>query len=254
MHDIQAVTKNVFEIQKANLDENGGVLTLESTPATLRAFNNTWSDLAEGRPEILLEIRILALANSKMRNTGLQTPQQMGVFNVLGEAESILNANQSLVQQIISSGLAGPKDIATILAILIASGQVSNPIFQNGFAIFGGTCSLSSGTCSPAAFGLSPGASGFNLNVNSSDSRELDDYQLRLGDGEEGTLKNGERYPIITSSYSSQLSAVLPTFPASTPPDLPARSPEFSPRSAPRRLFLRSSIRTSASRSKPRRT
>jgi general secretion pathway protein D len=206
MHDIQAVTKNVFEIQKENLDENGGVLTLEASPATLRAFNNTWSDLSEGRPEILLEIRIYSLAHSMTRNTGLQLPQQMGVFNVLGEAQSVLSANQSLVQQIISSGLVSPNDIGAILAILLASGQVTNPLLTNGFALFGGACTLASGTCSPTAFGLAPGTASFSLNVNSSDSRELDDYQLRLEDGEEGTLKSGMRYPIMTSSYSSQLS------------------------------------------------
>ena len=48
-----------------------------------------------------------------------------------------------------------------------------------------------------------------NLNLNSSDSRELDQIQLRLGDGEPGTLKEGERYPIQTSSFSS-LSGSIP--------------------------------------------
>jgi Flp pilus assembly secretin CpaC len=42
-----------------------------------------------------------------------------------------------------------------------------------------------------------------NLNLNSSDSRELDQLQLRLGDGEAGTLRMGTRYPIQTSSFSS---------------------------------------------------
>jgi type II secretory pathway component GspD/PulD (secretin) len=36
--------------------------------------------------------------------------------------------------------------------------------------------------------------------------------QLRLGDGETGTLKEGERYPIQTSSFSS-LSASIPNIP-----------------------------------------
>jgi len=60
--------------------------------------------------------------------------------------------------------------------------------------LFGGGIALS---------GISPGPVQFNLNLNSSDSRELDEYQLRLEDGEEGTLKSGTRYPIETSSYSS---------------------------------------------------
>ena len=41
------------------------------------------------------------------------------------------------------------------------------------------------------------------MNLNSSDSRQLDEFQLRLQDGEEGTLKNGSRYPIQSASYST---------------------------------------------------
>ena len=42
-----------------------------------------------------------------------------------------------------------------------------------------------------------------NLSLNSSESRELDQVQLHLGDGEEGTIKAGSRYPITTSQYSN---------------------------------------------------
>jgi Flp pilus assembly secretin CpaC len=41
-----------------------------------------------------------------------------------------------------------------------------------------------------------------NLSLNSSESRELDDIQVHLGDGEQGTIKTGSRYPIETSQYS----------------------------------------------------
>jgi general secretion pathway protein D len=209
MNDIQAIAKNVYEIQRMNLDAGASTLTMQASPATLSAFNNTWNDLSEGRAEVVIDVRILSIAHTNARNTGLQTPQQIGVFNVLSEANSILQANQALVQQIIASGLAGPNDIATILAILIASGAVTSPLFNNGFAIFGGNCSLSSGTCSPGAFALVPGTTTFNFNVNSSDSRLLDNYQFRLMDGEEGTLKSGTQYPITTSSYSNLASSLI---------------------------------------------
>jgi general secretion pathway protein D len=209
MNDIQALSKNVFEIQKMNLDAGDSMLTLQASPATLSAFNNTWNGLSEGRAEVMIDVRVLAIAHTNARNTGLQLPQQIGVFNVLAEANSILQANQALVQQIIASGLASPNDIATILAILIASGAVSNPLFSNGFAIFGGNCTLSSGTCSAGAFAVVPGTTTFNFNVNSSDSRLLDNYQFRLMDGEEGTLKSGTRYPITTSSYSNLASSLI---------------------------------------------
>jgi general secretion pathway protein D len=54
-----------------------------------------------------------------------------------------------------------------------------------------------------------------NFNLNSSDSRELEELELRVGDGEDGSLKIGEKYPIQTSSFSS-LSASLPNIPGLT--------------------------------------
>ena len=55
-----------------------------------------------------------------------------------------------------------------------------------------------------------------NLNLNSSDSRALDDIQLRLGDGDPGTVRAGTRYPIQTASYSSGVSSNVPSIPGLT--------------------------------------
>lgn len=195
MTDMGNIARNVFGVEHAAVDQTSATLTLRAPESTLKAFNAAYSDLMEGRPEILLDVRILELAHNNAANNGAQLPQTITGFNVYTEEQSLLNQNQSLVQQIIASGLASPGDTLAILAILLASGQVSSSLFSNGFALFGGGLTLSA---------ISPGGPGqLNLNLNSSDSRELDDYQLRLQDNEEGTLKSGSRYPIETSSFSS---------------------------------------------------
>ncbi len=102
--------------------------------------------------------------------------------------------------------LASANNPLAILAILIASGQVSSSLLSNGFALFGGGLAESA---------IAPGTATLSLNLNTSDSRELDQIQLRLEDGEEGTLKLGEKYPIQTSSYSS-LSPSVPNIPGLT--------------------------------------
>jgi hypothetical protein len=154
----------------------------------------------------MLEVRMIQLAHTNDRNTGVQLPQQITAFNAYAEEQAILNANQSLVQQIISSGLAAPGDTLAILGILLASGQVSSSLFSSGIALFGGGITLS---------GLSPGPVSANINLNSSDSRELDQIELRLGDGETGTMRTGMRYPITTSSFSS-LGSSTPNIPGLT--------------------------------------
>ncbi len=206
LNEISTMAKTVFLVQQATPALTSHAITLHAPERTLEAFNATIESLLEGRSQVLLEVRMIQVAHTSDRNTGAQLPQSMSAFNVYAEEQSILNANASLVQQIISSGLASPNDPLAILGILIASGQVSSPLLSSGFALFGGGITQSA---------LVPGTANFNLNLNSSDSRELDQYQLRLEDGELGTLKLGEKYPIQTSSFSS-LSGSIPNIPGLT--------------------------------------
>ena len=170
--------------------------------------------LLDGKNQVLLEVRMIQLGHTSAKNTGLNPPQTMTVFNVAAEAQSIFSQNQALIQQIISSGLAAPGDFLAILGILAASGQVSNSIFSSGIATFGGSltnCGTTTYSCTGAAttFAVAPGTFSANLSLNSSDTRELDDLQLRLGDGETATMKSGTKYPIQTSSFSSIGSSAL---------------------------------------------
>jgi len=206
--DVVNLAKNVFDSPQSVAQQSTGTITISAPQATLNAFNATLRELLDGHSQVLLEVRMIQLAHTSERNTGAQLPQQMSVFNVAAEAQSILNANQSLVQQIVASGLASPGDTLAIIAILLASGQVTSPLLSGGFATFGGG--------SISTFGLVPGTVTTNLNLNSSDSRALDQIQLRLGDGEEATLRMGERYPIQTSSYSPSISTAGVNIPGLT--------------------------------------
>jgi Flp pilus assembly secretin CpaC/tetratricopeptide (TPR) repeat protein len=204
--DVVNLVKNVFNVQQATAEPTSGTITLRASASTINAFNATMRELLDGRSQVMLEVRMIQIAHTSTRNTGVTPPQSMSAINVYSEEQSILNANQSLVQQIISSGLAAPGDTLAILGILLASGQVSSSLFSNGIALFGGGLTASA---------LSPGKVSGNLNLNSSDSRELDQMQLRLGDGEDATIKSGTKYPIQTSSFSS-LGASVPSIPRLT--------------------------------------
>ncbi len=193
MTDVGNMAKTVFQAQQVAVQASSGTLTIRATTDKLNAFNETLKQLLDGKSQVLLDVKLLQVVHNNLRNTGITPPQQITAFNVYTEEQALLSQNQQLVQEIISSGLAAPGDTLTILGILLASGQVSSPIFQNGVALFGGGLTLT---------GVSPGPVKVALNLNSSESRELDQLQLHLGDGEEGTIKSGSRYPIETSQYS----------------------------------------------------
>jgi general secretion pathway protein D len=192
--DMSNIAKNVLGVQQATVQPGAGTLTVRAPVGNLMALNQTFADLLDGKSEVLLDVKIYEVENTRTRLYGIQLPQTTTVFNVPSELNSVISSNSSLVQQIISSGLASAGDYAAIAAILIASGEVTSSILSSPFATFGNGLTLT---------GLSTGGITGNLSLNSADTRSLDQVQIRLDDNAEGTIRSGTRYPITTSSYSS---------------------------------------------------
>lgn len=188
------IAKDFFAASTATADVGQGTLTVRAPAREMKAMNQTLTGLMEGRSEVQLDVQMFEIDRTKAQNLGAIIPNQTTLFNVYSEARTLLNSNASLVQQIVSSGLAAPGDWEAILAILIGSGQISSSIFSGPFGVFGGGLTMT---------GIAYQGGSLNLQLNSSDVRALDQIQLRLLDREEGTIKVGERYPIETSSYSS---------------------------------------------------
>ncbi|HZZ37725.1 MAG TPA: hypothetical protein VFE06_01255 [Acidobacteriaceae bacterium] len=188
------VAKNLFAVKTATSDANQAAITVRGPAENLGALNATLNRLLEGRGEVQLDVRMYEIDRTKAVNLGLILPNTTTLFNVYSEARNLLSSNSSLVQEIVSSGLAAPGDWEAILAILIASGQISNSILTQPFGVFGGGLSLT---------GIIYGGGTLNMQLNSSDVRALDQLQLRVLNGEEATIRSGEKYPIETSNYSS---------------------------------------------------
>jgi general secretion pathway protein D len=98
-----------------------------------------------------------------------------------------------LVAQLLKEypSLAGNPE--AIMAALIASGAMTGTVFNSPFALFGGGLTQ---------MGLDLSGLSINMLLNSSDVRSLNQLQLRVLDQEEATIRSGERYPIMTSSFS----------------------------------------------------
>lgn len=192
--DVSTLAKNIFDVQQATTEATTNTITIRAPQRTLDAFNDTLRLLLDGHSQVMLEVRVIQVAHTSTRDTGAQLPQQVGAYNLYTEEESILKSNATEIQEIISSRLASANDLTAILGILIAAGDVSSTLFSNGIATFGNGKTLT---------GVSPGSITANFELNSSDTRELDDLHLRLGDGEATTIKSGTKYPIQTSQYSS---------------------------------------------------
>lgn len=193
--DLGQIAQNVFQAQKATISPDHHTLSIRAPQPELTALNGTLRELLDGHSVIQLDVSLYNIAKTRTRNVGVQLPQQATVFNIPSELNSVISQNQALVQEIISSGLASPGDLGAIALALLASGQLSgSSILSQPFAYFGGGLTLTGVTTS--------GITG-NLALNSSESRVIDHVTVRLSDRQQSSIKAGERYPIITSSYSN---------------------------------------------------
>ncbi|HEY5256652.1 MAG TPA: hypothetical protein VIJ53_18505, partial [Acidobacteriaceae bacterium] len=186
--------RNVFGVRQISSHVEQDTMTIRSTESTLRAVNTTVQQLYLDKPEVMLDIRVYQVNDNRTQDLGVSFPQQLNVFNVTSELTSVINSNQSTITELIAAGLVNPGDLAGIAALLIGLGLVNGTVLNQPFALFGNGLTLS---------GLSFGGTTVNASLSVSNTREIDHVELRAADLQKQTVKIGERYPIVTQSYSA---------------------------------------------------
>lgn len=200
INELGNVVRNVFDVKQLTIEKNLGDLVLRAPQETLKAVNLTLADLLDGGSQVMIELKLYSIDRTRQRNIGLQLPQQVGLYSVSGEAAKIVNDNQALVNQAIAQGLvpAGASNVDIALA-LIGSGLVQSSLLSSTIGFFGGGLTQTGVTAN-----IFPT---LNLALNSSDSRALDDIQIRVGDRQTADFRVGTRYPITTSTYTTGATA-----------------------------------------------
>lgn len=188
------VIRNVFGVRQISSHADQGTVTIRSTESILRAINDTVQQIYLDKPEVMLDVRVYQVNDSRQQDLGVSFPQQLNVFNVTSQLTSIINSNQSTITELIAAGLVNPGDLAGIAALLVGLGLVNGTVLNQPFALFGNGLTLS---------GMSFGGTTVNASLNISDTREIDHVELRAGDLQKQTVKIGQRYPIVTQSYSA---------------------------------------------------
>ena len=203
MDELGNVVRNVFDVKQLTVEKSAGSLVIRAPEDILTYINLTLADLIDGGSQVLIELKLYSVSKTNQRNIGATLPQQVGIYNVNSAASNLVSSNQSLVTQAIAQGLipAGSSNITIALA-LIASGLVQSTLLSSTVGFFGGGLTATGVTTNQNL--------AFNLALNASDTRALDDLQVLIADRQTATFRVGERYPITTATYSSGISASTP--------------------------------------------
>src|SRR5262249_15515470 len=134
-------------------------------------------DLNQGKPQVVLDVKIYEIDASLARSLGINIPMQYRIFNVNTEVANLVNnpSTQSLIQQLIATGGINQANTTGIAALLAALASQGNSVLTQPFATFGGGTTLS---------GISlPGASA-TFSVNDSTIKTLEHVTLRAQQGD----------------------------------------------------------------------
>ena len=215
MSELLNVVRNIFDLKQVTVQNGAGTMVVRAPESVLTALNLTLADLIDGGSQVLLDLKLYAIDKTHSTNIGAQLPQQFGIYNVNAAASALVNANQTLVNQGIAQGLIPPgASNVTIALALIASGLVQSTLLSSTIGFFGGGL-----TATGVTTNVNPT---LNLALNSSDTRAVEDIQLRVGDHQSATFRVGSRYPITTSTFSFQSSAATSALQGVTVNGVPA--------------------------------
>jgi Flp pilus assembly secretin CpaC len=204
VNDMANVARNIFEVRQATTQAASASIVVRAPQAVLDTLNRVIEGLIDAPGEVMVEVKLYEVVNTHMVNAGANIPTAAGIYNVDQAATALVNANQSLVQQAIAQGLISPTaSTFTIAAELIASGLVQSSLLSSTIGAIGGGTTLTGIT--------ETGNIAFNWGLNSSDTRTLDDVQMRVADHQDAVFREGTRYPIVSSTYSSGLSTTAST-------------------------------------------
>lgn len=198
--DLAAVVRSVFQVRQATAQVGSGSIVVRAPQDILPAMNQVIEDLVDTIGEVMVEVKMYEITSTRTTSGGANIPTAAGIYNVDQAATALVNANQTLVQQAIAQGLvSATASNLTIAGELIASGLVQSSLLSSTIGAVGGGTTLTGIT--------ETGNIAFNLGLNSSETKALDDVQIRVKDGQIATFREGSRYPIVSSTYSSGVSA-----------------------------------------------
>jgi general secretion pathway protein D len=208
MTELANLARNVFELKQVNASATEGRMLIRGDESTIKALNATYADMLDGGSDVLLDIKMYEISKDHLVNIGASLPTSLSAFSLVTAGQNLISANQSLLNEAISSGVlkltgtAGQNEL-TEVAFLVAAGVSGASQFTTLLGTVGNYGGL-------PLLGVDVAGSGtFNLLLNVSDVRLLDEVELRGGDNQALNFRAGTRYPIVTATYSSGVSSSL---------------------------------------------
>jgi general secretion pathway protein D len=175
LQDVVNAIRAVLDVQRVQQLLSQNALVVRGTPDQIALAEKLVDDLDKARPEVIVDIAVLQISKDKSRTLGLSPPTSATVT---------LQAN-------INTGTTATTTTTTS-STASSSGLELNTL----------------GSLNATDFQVSIGSANLSAVMGDSDTKMLQNPQVRALDNQKATLKIGERVPVATGSFQPGIGGV----------------------------------------------
>src|SRR5271170_5142185 len=175
--DLQTALRNMFQTAKIYGVASQNAIIMRGTPDELLLAQKLVRDLDKAKPEVVVDVAVLEVSRNYERTIGIQLPQTATV------AFQQSNNNQTT---------SSTSSTSSTTSTTTSTTNSSNGLTLNSLAHLNAT-----------NFAVTIGNATANLLLTDSSTKILQNPRIRASDGQEATLKIGEKLPVATGSYQT---------------------------------------------------
>jgi general secretion pathway protein D len=177
LQDVVNAIRAVLDVQRVQQLLSQNALVVRGTPDQIALAEKLVDDLDKARPEVLVDIAVLQVSKDKSRTLGLSPPT---------------SATVTLQSNISTGSTSTSSTTSTTASTSSASGLELNTL----------------GNLNATDFQVSISSANLSAVMGDSDTKMLQNPQVRALDNQKATLKIGERVPVATGSFQPGIGGV----------------------------------------------
>ncbi len=175
LQDVVNAMRTILEVSRIQQLPSQGAIVVRGTPDQMALAQKLVDDLDKAKPEVLVEVAVMQVSRDKMHNLGISPPTSATV-----QLQPNINTNSSGSGSNSSSG-----------------SNTSNSINLNRLANLDAT-----------DFQVTIPAATATALLSDSNTKLIQNPQIRALDGQKATLKIGDRVPVATGSFQPGIGGV----------------------------------------------
>jgi general secretion pathway protein D len=179
LQDVTNTLRTVLELQRLQQLPSQNAVVVRGTPDQVALAEKLINDLDKARPEVMVEVAVMQVSRDKLRQLGVQWP----FSTTANPTITLQNPSTSTSSTSVTNGTQSATGTNTTSAGNLTLNDLANLDARN--------------------FAVSIPSASIAFLLNDSNTKVIQNPQIRALDGQKATLKIGERIPVATGSFQS---------------------------------------------------